>query len=430
MACDKMGLLISRVLDGEGSEEDSRRVAEHVGACAACREEMEAFQRNEALVEEALGGRDFQEEVVNRVLRQVPSPVRRSASPAIGALLLRLSASPGAVAAAILLACVGFFAYQTLALQAVLLRASAALPQTPATDPTLVNQYADMTRHYQSLLEKLIDEHRRNGRSEPAVVADHPTSGGEPAEKDPGIPERQTIKSADAVVQSAPDGALQVQPTVVDEGIQVDWKVAKEVQPTGFRLYRRAAAEPEFAKPIEIKSGESYFIDRNLKPKTKYTYKLEAVTPTGAPKVTTPEFTVESSGDLKVQFIGIGVATGAAPQEARLRVSKWVSDRWQEQTFVVRDGEPIGKKVNVPEVGEVDFTTGWTMLALASKERVHYTQETIQMVPGTDGKLVRKTHQKEWVQNEPWIELLDKSDKMKGLWKGDIAVGTQDSIED
>lgn len=428
MACDKMGLLISRVLDGEGSEEDTRRVAEHVRGCAACREEMETLERNEELVAEALSGRAFQDEVVNRVLREVPASNLRRRAAVPGALLLRLASSPGAVAAAILLVCAGFFAYQTLELQATLLRASAAVPTAPPTDPALINQYAEMTRHYQSLAEKLIEQMGRVGRNEPTVIADHTQAGTEPAVKDAGVPERQTIIAEDPVVSSAPGGTLQVRSSVVDEGIQVDWQVAEEVRPTGFRLYRRAAAEPEFAKPIEIKSGESYFLDRNLKPKTKYTYKLEALTPTGAPP--SSEFEVTTHGDLKVQFIGIGVATGAAPQEARLRVSKWVSDRWQEQTFVVRAGDAIGKKVTIPEAGEVDFTTGWTMLALASKGRVRYTQETSQIVMGTDGKPIRKTLQKEWVQNEPWVELLDKSDKKKGLWKGDIAGGTQDSIED
>lgn len=428
MACENMGLLISRVIDGEASPDDARKVSEHIEGCATCREELAELRANETQVAAALHQEAFGDSITREVMRRLPvRPQVRASEPSPW---LAFAASPTGAAAALLLCLAGFFAWQTIELQRILAQASlSTAPSNQPPDREVVRQYAELSRQYQQLAEQLIQALGRTHTPDPAAtVVRDPEPFGESPQDSPAA-QRETILREEPVVKSAPDGSLQVAAALVEDGIQVEWNVAQAVQPTGFRLYRRAAAEPEFAEPIELGSGEQYFVDRDLKPRTRYIYKVEAVTPAGAPRVVSPEVALEASGDLRVKFIGIGVATGARPEEARLRVSRWVRNGWLEQTFVVRPGETIGHKVQMPELGEVDFSTGWTLIGLESRGRIRYTQETSQIQVGLDGKPVRQTRQKEWVQNEPWVELLDRSEKRKGLWKGDAAAGTVDSIE-
>ncbi len=451
MACDKMGILISRVVDGEASEDDQRRLAEHVRSCAPCREEWDLFQANEDLVEESLSTRAFADDVVQGVLPRVggaPDRAEAAAGPRArgsgwsdaGRTLLRLSWSPGAVAAAVLIPFAAFFMYQTLELQRTLLSISTTRPPAPTLDPAVVQEYRDVARHYQALTERLLESLGRERRPESPVAALPAPEVGSPPAREEGEPIQETIVVEKPQERVAGTGEVQVFAAVVDEGIQVVWDVASGVKPTEFRLYRRAAGEPEFAEPIVFKPGDPYFLDRNLKPKTKYVYKVEAVTPAGAPTVSSPEVVLETPGDLKLHFIGIGVATGTQPEEARLRVSKWVDDGWQHMTFVVRAGEPIGRKTLVTDIAkEVDFTTGWTLGRVTVESRTRYTQEKREYqfdaegrprVDPETGKPVYQTLQQKWVQREPRIELVDGNTKKRGLWLGEAAVGIRGSLED
>jgi len=442
MSCEKIGPLISRVLDGEGSAEDQRRVAEHVRACTPCRREMELLQRNEDLVAEAVSGAAFQDDIVRHVLPRLSAgPLSRPRYLPLGTAgswVVRFTSSPGAVAAAILLACAGFFAYQSIELHRILAETSLRFPQPQPVDHRVVEQYAEISRQYARLAEKLAESLGHVRRPEIPVQVAQST---EPQRQEPQAAANEQILVPSATANSAPDADVVVEATVVDEGIQLEVNVAEAVKPTAFLLYRRAAEEPEFAKPIQLNLSEPVFVDRNLKPKTRYVYKVAAVGTAGRPNVESGEVALQSpAGDLKVQFIGIGVAAGTEPQEARLRVCKWVEDGWRDQTFVVQRGGTIGKKAFDVELGkEVDFDTGWTLENVAVRGQTRLSEDVNQFEFGPDGKpvidlltgtQVRKRVRKEWVQNVPWVELSDQTNKSKALWKGESGVGSTGKIAD
>lgn len=343
MPCpDEMKMLLSRYVDGELSAEERTRVEDHVGSCAECRELLALFQRHENLLADALSGDAFGEAVVSSVMaaiRKEPPPVARPVDEGLGEWLRARPLVPLAAASLFVVGLVTLLsmthAARVEALKQSLHEQARLAREAKDTAFRMARQFQEQAEWTSRLSEELARETR----------------------------DRRT----DEILRGAREGSVlgYVDPESHAHRLVVKARF-EEGRYTGYNVYRRGEKDRDdrYVKlnPDPLKRPE--FEDRSARPGQGYVYKFEALRPDADPVESVPIFMrLPAAGDLDLErAVRIVCEELAASKDlARFRLERTIAGRKIIHRFYVGLGQRVGDRVDVPGVGEVDFTTDFVL---------------------------------------------------------------------
>lgn len=466
MACTDMGLLLSKLVDGEVTPSERARVEEHLAGCAACRAELELLHKNERLVSDALAGEFFSASVVRAVMRDLPATggldaAGASPAPVLGARLrslrpglaragrglLAVAASPVAYAATLLVVLLWMVLDQSHRhdrLVDELVASLRAQREEAARPPKDSNEVAHQLAQLALLVARL---------TPPVVIQDPPQKDPEEAvvqrpvatPANPGETPHEAENPAPAVAVAPPpvvaEGKdLSVQAAPAEDSIRVEWMAAPQIHAMAYNIYRRRGAQEDF-KPLNkdpLKSTQ--YVDGDVRPHEKYTYKVEAVTPDRPEKkVESPTVEVESHFDFALHFMGTMSPGGGMPEDAKFRVSHYQDGDWLDGGFSVRQGQTIGGTCFVPKAGrDINLSTRYKLVSIEKVQRPLAGNPSRSLVMGPDGKPKKgpdgkpmfETVQPELNQTVLRVHIVDDANHHHYLWSGERKRGADGLLQE
>ncbi|MBI3269544.1 MAG: zf-HC2 domain-containing protein [Planctomycetes bacterium] len=478
MACEDMGLFLSKLVDGELSPSERTRVEDHLARCNGCRGELEVLYKNDHLLAEALAGAFFQNDVVRgvaRVLSSAPQPAALPAAPGpsappeeqasppvqappsgpftrrLGRLALAVGSSP-ALAAGVLASLVWVLADQSRRLDLLTTELVVALRSQR-------EELTQSSRRAEDLAGRLAELAAAMARPVPALPAEPASTNppeelaaqpsAAPAVEPPVAGPAQTpdVAAAPAVPKEEPAAAsgkdLAVQVAREEDGIRVLWNARPQLHATGFNIYRRRAPEDAFSGPINVKplqSSSSDYYDPDVVPNARYQYKVVAETPPSQPPVESPPVEIESHGDFDILYLGSITAAGGAADEVWVRIRRFLEGRWVGAVFSVRPGQKIGGAAYVSAIAhDIDFSTRYTLSSIDFTKRPVYTRRIQSYRKGPDGKLaldpttrkpILEEHDQVIEETTSRLVVEDEDRRRHVLWKGERKRGTEGVLED
>ena len=325
MKCgDEMGILLSRYVDGELSEEQKGTVDAHCEACGECREQLSIFQHNDqmlanALSDEAFGVRAL-DGVLDRLEGRKPAGKRMWRIPWNGWMQ--------ATAAAVIL---------------ILLVLSLAVPTQKAL-LDLETQYAKSERHF----DRYMDDQEKRAEDLRATIRKR---------------EREIERlSAMYVVNHSEDAVL-----FVWQGMERTIKIATKFefrdQFVSYSALRRSEGESAW-ETLEEGMFDSAIEDKTAVPARNYWYKFVAHRKDGTTLDSVPQRIMLPAPDrvdprkgVTINCVDIGLTDGVA----RFRLTRYVDENPRHWDGVVHAGEAIGSVAELPGMGKFDFGSRWTL---------------------------------------------------------------------
>ncbi len=318
MTCgDEMAARLSRLVDGELSPEELAAVEEHLSGCAACREMLSIFRRNESLLSNALSTEAFGNAVIESVMRSIGGEEDApEARPVQGGFWEWLRERPLVPATAAAVLAMGIVAY-------VALRAA--------------GRDAEM----RALLERARAEAREARESASDLREEY-----EKAIRDMTV--RWAMRDAmgfATIVYPNPNHYLVVRANFDSRSYR------------HYSVHRRDEGGDEFVRLNGEPLAEPVFTDTTAMGGKGYVYKFRAWRDDGSYAESSPiliRALQVPEGSLKVRC-----TKAAAPKDlAVFEIEKAVNGKSVKEEFVARLKEPIGGVRDVPGVGPVDFSTG------------------------------------------------------------------------
>jgi len=348
---EEMQSRLSRYVDGELAPDERDAVDGHVACCAACRELLSLFQKNERLMAGALTTDAFGDAVISsvlRTLRQEDPPEARPVEEGFGDWLRARPLVPLAAAAL-------FVAGLVFVLNA------SHRGQMSALESRLAAQ------------ERVLGEGQsRLGKAESATLEMARLMAARGAEYERLIEDIRT----DAAIANSRHVTLVA--FLDDRGLQVK----ASFDPKGYdyyEVYRRGDRPGEDYVPLtgsNERLDRAEYTDRQAVPGQVYWYKFRAhkrggvggwveSAPVQIKAPSGPERRLEESVQVWCQDVS------ANRDMARFLLERTVKGRTVSHLFYPNLNEPIGELVEIAGVGRVDFRTGLTL------GRIREAQQTL-----------------------------------------------------
>lgn len=324
---DDIKTLLSRMVDGEIAPDERARAEEHLAGCAPCRELLDLFRKNEALLANALESEAFGNAVIGSVIRTIRLEGPPEADPVEDGPLEWLRSRPWipvSAAAACLLALGGLVFRQSSELG----RLREAVETSRAAQLDILKASASSQEQQERLLRDL--------------------------------------RTSDAAAGSnKPLGYVEDQGVVVKCGFDPR-------QFDHYEIWRRGEKDVDFQKLNTAKGEERLrqpeYVDRTARPGQLYAYRFRALRPNGEAVESTPlQIRVPLSDELTPeQSVQVHCFDLAVTRDVGIFLLKrMVGGQEAVEKFVVRLGEPIGGVA-----GGIDYSTG---LTLGRIEEAHQT---------------------------------------------------------
>ncbi|MBI5368138.1 MAG: hypothetical protein HZA54_13965 [Planctomycetes bacterium] len=180
------------------------------------------------------------------------------------------------------------------------------------------------------------------------------------------------------------------------------------------------AAEGEVAEAVDI-----LYLDAKVQPRKTYIYKI--VSKTSDPLADKKEVESNEAKATATSTVAIFLKGGTATETqkiAQITVRKFFADSkdWKEQNYVVRVGDPIGKKERKyvgKESKEFDFVTGYILVDIMTEKRP--IKRSITEKEYKDGVMVEV--KKEITENQSALRMVVKDDEGKTVsqWIEEVA---------
>jgi hypothetical protein len=240
MACpEHVGLLLSKYIDGEVSQDERARVEIHTTECPSCAKSLSTMRRNEGLLSDALAGRTFGDDVVEGVMRRIeqedaPSFKRPQA--------VQRWWIPAAAAATLVLGLGAWWATRQ-ALQLDSLNRSVAALEGSLDQ---AKSWATHSGRQVALLLKTLDE----------------------------VSEIEHRRALEKFTSNHPSMTA----AYVHQGVYVTSQFEEAGAFEGFRLYRRIRGEARFGRPLnETLLSKPEYMDYSAEPGVGYEYRFVGV---------------------------------------------------------------------------------------------------------------------------------------------------------
>lgn len=344
-----MGILISRYLDDEVSPEERDQIDSHIRECELCDDFWQVLQRNERLIQDALRESGFSQAVVANIEKRV----EKAAEPHRN---VKQFPRAWAAAAALLVGCIGVFAWQQSRITKLDNQIAGLKPTAPAVDVT--TQLAPLL--------KLQEAEQRRACAE-------------------------AVKS---MLNHRPDGTL----AYVANGVTVTAAFPRAHEFRAFNVHRRALNETDFgpalnAEPLLIPN----WTDATAQPGQDYEYRFvgyraDATAAEGTPvRVHVPGEAAAAAYPFELRLVDIredvavavltpreGVA--GAPEILHLRIGETVAgftvDRFENgdelltATLAWPQADEEGRPVIDPATGKVKVKYEDTILSVRANQRM------------------------------------------------------------
>ncbi len=360
MTCgSEMELKLSRYVDGELADAERAEVEGHLQECAACRETLGLFRKNDSLLSNSLSRETFGRNLVDTVMESIrregmPTEAHPVIEDGFWGRLRETPLLPLGVAAALLAAftaAFGVLLVHQADLRWQVSQIRRGYERTEAAARWQVSRLSGQEREYERIFRDLTVDRAFRGTETGHMVA-----------------------------YMEPDRTLMAK------------AVFNTKEFTGYHVYRRGENDPAGAfvqlnrEPLQIPE----FVDRTARGGQGYYYKFRAVRPTGeftesalifmrlpAPQDLATERTV------RVTCVQVGELKDAALFE----LERIVDGKTLVCTFHAGPGRRVGGVEDCPGVGPVDFSTD---IEIDKIEEGHQTLEINYTEPLLDeqGKLV------------------------------------------
>lgn len=337
---EEMGPLLSRYVDGELTADETGRVEDHCTTCPECRELLSLFQRNERVLGDAIGHDAFGHRVLDQVMvkleeETVTAPVARP---------LPWRRWIPAAAAVLAAAAVSWAVSSRVSRESIPADHYQALRQT--TDALLATN----------------DELQRQLRI---------------------LTERQ-------VVSRLPDRALAYVEDTPRRTVRIAARFQNYDQFETFSVRRRREEEKEWET---LTSGllSPEYEDSSALPGQVYRYVITAHRADGSTLDSLPQRVllpdpghIDPRTAIQARCIDIGLEN----QVSRFRLTRYVDGNPVHCDVIVRRGEMIGKPEEIPGVGRVDFSTGWTLESLDEGDQLLTMETAVPQIEESTGTVI------------------------------------------
>ncbi len=318
--------LLSKLVDGEITLDERARADEHLVACAPCRDLLDLFRKNDALLSNALESEAFGNVIIESVVRSIRREGPPEADPVGEGPLEWLRARPWAPLSAAAALLVGLTVL-VLSQSAQIGGLRKAVESAQVSQRDILGAMNGTQQRYEETLRDL--------RIEAATAR---------------------AKSDNVVGYVEPERGL-----VVRGGFD-----PREY--AYFEILRRGPKDADFVKVGAPKAPERLarpeYVDRSAVPGQVFAYKFRAVRADGQAVESAPiEMRVPPGDDLSPdRSIKVHCFDLAVSQDVGIfLLERIVNGRPVVEKFVIRPGEAIGAPVEIAGVGRVDFSTGLTL---------------------------------------------------------------------
>jgi len=327
MACgDDLRTQLSRYVDGELSVEERAHVDEHVAACAPCRELLQIFQKNESLLSNALATESFG----NAVIESVISEIKKEAQP--------VDARPFEETTFRYRPALALAAAALLVIGLIVVLNSSHNRDLQKTNDQLAILWDKMQIQAVAALKAAEDQERliASLRSESALR---------------GAQERSTILGT-----IAPQSILVR--SSFDPKIYGSYDVLRRNEGEANDQFKKLNVDRRLESPeyfdSSVKSGGAYVYKFRAYRSAKPDDFIESI-PITMRMARMPEYAAEKS--IRVQCIDIAVTH----KVAKFQLHRIVNGRPVSEEFVVKPGDRLGDRREIPGFGIVDFRTNLTL---------------------------------------------------------------------
>ena len=322
---DDIKTLLSKLVDGELTPDERARAEEHLTSCAPCRELLDLFRKNEALMSTALGSEAFGNAVIESVVRKIRQEGPPEADPVEDGPLDWLRSRP----------------WIPLSAAAALLVGLGALVLTQSSQMGALRRGLEASQRSQTdVLKAMASNQEQNERIVRELRTELATAG---------VKSRNTLGFVD-------DRGL-----IVRGGFDVrDFAY--------FEVWRRGEKDVEYRRINTAKDEERLarpeYTDRSARVDQVYWYKFRAVRANGeavesAPIQMRAPQADGLSAEQSVKVLAYDLAESM--DVGKFLLERVVDGKPAAQMFMVRTGEAIGGPVELAGLGFVDFTTGLTL---------------------------------------------------------------------
>lgn len=344
---EEMQIRVSRYVDGELTPDERGAVDEHVSGCAACRDLLSLFQKNENLTAGALTTDAFGDAVVASVLQSLRKEDPPEARPVEETFGDWLRARPFLPLAAAALLVVGLV---------VILNAShrgqmGELKDRLSTQEKSVEDAAANLRKAAATALEIEQETARRNAAYEKLIRDIRT---------------------DFAIANARHGTVLT--SIENEGVLVK----ATFDPKGYDYYevwRRGDLSTAYTQlSPELRLDKPEYLDRQAVPGQLYWYKFRAVKRGGVGgwvESASHPYRVPSRLETRLEeAIQIWCQDVSAPRDmAKFLLERTVKGRKISHVFYANLGEPIGDVVDVAGAGRVDFRTGLTVGRIQERQQ-------------------------------------------------------------
>jgi hypothetical protein len=394
MACgDDLKTQLSRYVDGELSPEERAAVDEHVASCAPCRELLQIFTKNESLLSNALSTESFGNTVIESVISQIKQEAPPIEVRPIEESTFRYRPAFALAAAALLV--IGLI----VVLNSSHNRDLKKMEDQFATVWEKMQNQADAALKVAEDQERLI----ASVRSESALR---------------GAQERTTVLGnfmQSLLVRSS-----------FDPKIYGSYDVFRRNEGEANDQFKKLNGDRRLESPEHfdstVKSGGAYVYKFRAYRSAKPDDFIESL-PITMRMARMPEYAAEKS--IRVQCIDIAVTH----KVAKFQLHRVVNGRPVSEEFVVKPGDRLGDRREIPGFGIVDFRTNLTLDRMEDGNQTMPIRYTRALLDATgkevierfkDGTVEVKTIEEEGVLSiRPNLRALFRgAGDIVDLWKG------------
>jgi hypothetical protein len=332
-----MGVLLSKYVDNEATPEERRRVEEHLGRCAACKELLSIFMRNESMLGNSLTRESYGEEIVDRVMDRIDEPPE--AEPAeetrwerFGSFLRERPWIQLAAAALFMVATIVIVMASHSARDNELRREVADLKQKVLDQDLVLREERENEQHRtQAMLDRMRDLHGDLLQARMAGAG------------------RDIPGNSNSVAYFY-------------DGVAVCARFSGKERFVSYTVWRSDDGGKGYAK-LREGLNEPEYVDTTVEPGHEYWYKftarranLESVESVPVRIVPPLRGGLDPRKCFSIRCTEIGVNNDVAT----FAVTRYVNQAPVTYHFTVRLGQPLGRPVQTP-AGEVDFATGFEL---------------------------------------------------------------------
>ncbi len=325
---ERMGLLISRYMDNELSEEETRLVENHTLVCAPCRDALEIYKKNEKILNSTLCGEIFENVIIDNVMKGVHKKKKTVGGKKFKAWKPIL-ALVGFAAAVVIVTIISYMFSVYGNVQNELRRLS-------FQSEDILRQRDELYVKYNDLLKK---------------------------------------ETANIVRNYLSNSGHDIAGYVYGDGVVIQAKFDNLDQIYGFNVYRRVKGQLYWQEPLNQKPLiQPEYFDVSPSNQTLYEYKFTALDKNSKAIKESPVSVIKHPGKKFKEDECLKITcTDAGPdnKSAKLLITRYVDGKPRTTAFECRVGSVIGDTITDYQTGgTLDFNTNMILLSIEDAEQV------------------------------------------------------------